>query len=82
MGAGEFGEVYSGVWSSSSHGTQEVAIKVLKKNATEEHKIKFLQEAVIMGQFRHPHIIRLLGAVTIREPVWEHLACTMNILYI
>ena len=68
VGAGEFGDVYYGVWRSS-YGMQEVAIKVLKKNATEEHKVKLLQEAAVMAQFRHPHIVRLLGAVTIREPV-------------
>ena len=75
MGAGEFGDVYSGTWKSS-YGEQEVAIKVLKKKATEEHKVKFLQEAVIMSQFRHPHIVRLLGAVTFKEPV-----CVQYMLY-
>ena len=68
VGSGEFGDVYSGVWRSS-RGTQEVAIKVMKKNATEDDKVKFLQEAVIMAQFRHPNILRLLGAVTTKEPV-------------
>ena len=50
-------------------GTQEVAIKSLKSGFSEEDKVKFLQEAAIMAQFRHPHIVRLLGAVTVDEPV-------------
>ena len=51
------------------YGPEEVAIKVLKTGTSEEDKVKFLQEAAIMAQFRHPHIVRLLGAVTVDEPV-------------
>ena len=50
-------------------GTQEVAIKSLTGEISKEDKVKFLQEAAIMAQFRHPHIVRLLGAVTVDEPV-------------
>ena len=37
--------------------------------ATEQDKVRFLQEAAIMGQFRHPNIVRLYGVVTVHEPV-------------
>ncbi len=49
----------------------EVAVKRLKPKATEKDKVKFLQEAAIMGQFLHPNVIKLQGVVTIGEPVSE-----------
>ena len=48
---------------------KEVAVKTLKTSAKEEEKLKFLQEAAIMSQFKHPHIVKLFGAVTMSEPV-------------
>ena len=47
----------------------EVAVKTLKEGAGEEDKVKFLQEAAIMGQFSHPNVVKLYGAVTEGEPV-------------
>lgn len=47
----------------------EVAIKTLKEGASQEDKVKFLQEAAIMGQFSHPNIVQLYGVVTEGEPV-------------
>ena len=47
----------------------EVAIKTLRPQSREEDKLKFLQEAAINGQFRHPNIVRLHGVVTVGEPV-------------
>ena len=46
-----------------------MAIKTLKAEASEEEKVKFLQEAAIMGQFHHPNIVKLHGVVTVGEPV-------------
>ena len=42
---------------------------MLKAGTTEEEKMKFLQEAAINGQFKHPNIVQLLGVVTVGEPV-------------
>ena len=39
----------------------QVAIKTLKHGSSSEDKIKFLQEAAIMAQFRHPNVITLHG---------------------
>ena len=69
IGKGAFGDVYKGVWESPTSFPQEVAIKMLKGNANKQDKVKFLQEAAIMGQFKHPHIVKLLGAITVGEPV-------------
>ena len=50
-------------------GTLDVAVKMLNSKATEKDVVRFLQEAAIMGQFRHPNIVRLHGVVTVGEPV-------------
>ena len=47
----------------------DVAFKKLKDDCCEEEAVRFLQEAAIMGQFRHPNIVQLLGVVTIVKPV-------------
>ena len=58
------------MWNSPS-GTVHVAIKTLKDSATEEEKVKFLQEAAINGQFHYRNVIKLYGVVTVGEPVSE-----------
>lgn len=50
-------------------GNIEVAVKVLKNSAGEGDRIKFLQEAAIMGQFNHTNVVKLHGMVTLDEPV-------------
>ena len=44
-------------------------MKTLKEGAGEGDKVKFLQEAAIMGQFSHPNVVKLYGVVTVGEPV-------------
>ena len=72
LGSGQFGTVNRGVWSpspSSSNPGVEVAVKSLEGESTEEERVKFLQEAAIMGQFKHPNIIRIAGVITTSDPV-------------
>ena len=45
-------------------GAMDVAVKQLQSKASEEEKVKFLQEAAINGQFRHPNVVKLMGVVT------------------
>ncbi len=47
-----------------------MAVKMLKAGSSEDDKVKFLQEAAINGQFRHINVVRLMGVVTLDEPVW------------
>ena len=63
LGSGQFGEVSKGVWQSPM-GAMDVAVKQLRSKASEEEKVKFLQEAAINGQFRHPNVVKLMGVVT------------------
>ena len=60
-----------GAWKSPN-GTIPVALKIVKQEAADEEKIKFLQEGAIMGQFHHPNIIRIHGVVTMDEPVSKY----------
>ena len=69
LGSGQFGMMYKGVWKSPSRGEVEVAVKILKKGSREEDRVKFLQEAAIMGQFKHPNVVALYGVVSNGEPV-------------
>ena len=48
-----------------------VAVKSLQESASERERVKFLQEAALMGQFSHPNIIGICGVVTITAPVSE-----------
>ena len=69
LGSGQFGVVSRGKWQTAVDGSVEVAIKTLRPSAKETDKVKFLQEAAINGQFRHPNIVQLHGVVTVGEPV-------------
>ena len=54
---------------------EEVAVKIMENNgSSEEDRVKFLQEAAIMGQFHHPNIIKILGVV-IEKPVSVRMNC-------
>lgn len=67
LGSGQFGDVFRGVWKSND-GDVEVAVKTLKEEAGDEDRIKFLQEATIMGQFKHPSVVTMHGVVAADEP--------------
>lgn len=47
----------------------DVAVKVLKSRCEAQDKVRFLQEAAIMGQFNHENIVKMHGVVTVGEPV-------------
>ena len=59
------------MWQSST-GDVPVAVKTLKEGSGEEDRVKFLQEAAIMGQFKHPNVVEMYGVVTDGEPVSFH----------
>ena len=44
-------------------------MKMLKEGSDQFDRVKFLQEAAIMGQFRHHNIVQLYGVITDEEPV-------------
>ena len=63
LGDGQFGTVRKGVWRSKA-GPLDVAVKTLKSGSEERDKVKFLQEAAIMAQFKHPNVVSLYGVVS------------------
>ena len=68
LGSGQFGSVKQGVWKRQGTRPVDVALKSLTKTS-EEDKVKFLQEAAIMAQFRHPNVILLYGVIAKEDPV-------------
>ncbi len=69
LGSGQFGSVEKGVWRIQNHQNIHVALKTLNQSSTTENRMKFLQEAAIMAQFRHPNVILLYGIISNDEPV-------------
>ena len=64
LGAGQFGEVWEGVWN----GTTQVAVKTLKPGTMSASE--FLQEASLMKKLRHPKLIQLYAVCTKEEPIY------------
>lgn len=60
LGQGQFGDVYGGHYSAGSESIP-VAVKTCKLEAVEGTAEKILEEALIMKQFDHQHIIKLIG---------------------
>ncbi|KAJ1357923.1 hypothetical protein KIN20_016195 [Parelaphostrongylus tenuis] len=63
LGTGSFGEVWEGVATQLPMRDKEtrVAIKTLHPGYEESEKIKFMKEAILMNNFDHPNIVKLLG---------------------
>ena len=72
LGSGQFGEVCKALWTVNDL-TLELAVKMLISGASEDDRVRFLQEAAIMGQFSHRNVIKLHGVVTVGEPVSVHV---------
>ena len=59
-------------WKHAGGGSKEVAIKIMKPSALEDAKVKFIQEAAILGQFFHSNVVKLYGLVTLSNPVSDN----------
>ncbi len=68
LGSGQFGDVFKGVWERR-HDSLDVAVKTLKEGSSEDDKVKFLQEAAIMAQFKHHNVVTMYGVIKDGEPV-------------
>ncbi|XP_061784123.1 tyrosine-protein kinase FRK [Nerophis lumbriciformis] len=64
LGAGQFGEVYEGLWND----TTSVAVKTLKPGTMDPQD--FLREAQIMKKLRHAKLIQLYAVCTLEEPIY------------
>ncbi|KAM9383743.1 focal adhesion kinase 1-like isoform 3-T5 [Pholidichthys leucotaenia] len=78
IGEGQFGDVHQGLYNSPDKGSLAVAIKTCKNCTSDSVREKFLQEALTMRQFDHPHIVKLIGVIT-ENPVWIIMElCTLG----
>ncbi|XP_044934112.1 focal adhesion kinase 1 isoform X9 [Mustela putorius furo] len=78
IGEGQFGDVHQGVYMSPENPALAVAIKTCKNSTSDSVREKFLQEALTMRQFDHPHIVKLIGVIT-ENPVWIIMElCTLG----
>ncbi|XP_050056431.1 proto-oncogene tyrosine-protein kinase ROS isoform X5 [Aphis gossypii] len=70
LGSGAFGEVYEGKIKNIIKGEGEirVAIKSLKEGATQCEVVEFLKEAKLMNNFKHKHILQLIGVCLDNDP--------------
>ncbi|PAA48672.1 hypothetical protein BOX15_Mlig025458g1 [Macrostomum lignano] len=72
IGQGAFGTVHSGQYTFSGTNIHNVAIKMLKRDYSEEEMIALVKEIEIMKMMRsnpHPNIIKLVGVCTKGGPV-------------
>ncbi|XP_015522074.1 focal adhesion kinase 1 isoform X7 [Neodiprion lecontei] len=69
IGEGQFGNVHKGSYRGRDGQLVAVAVKTCKVDADLATAEKFLEEAYIMQQFEHPHIIRLIGVCS-EAPIW------------
>uniref|UniRef100_A0AAY4BXE1 non-specific protein-tyrosine kinase n=1 Tax=Denticeps clupeoides TaxID=299321 RepID=A0AAY4BXE1_9TELE len=78
IGQGQFGDVHQGVYKIPGNPVFAVAVKTCKSSTADSVREKFLQEALTMRQFDHPHIVKLLGVIT-ENPVWIIMElCTLG----
>ncbi|EEB19123.1 protein tyrosine kinase 2 beta, putative [Pediculus humanus corporis] len=69
IGEGQFGDVFRGSYTEKEGSVIPVAVKTCKADSDVSTGEKFLEEAYVMQQFEHPHIIKLIGVCS-ESPIW------------
>lgn len=69
IGEGQFGDVYRGTYRTLDDSLLAVAVKTCKPESEKIMGESFLEEAYIMKQFDHKHIIQLIGICS-QSPYW------------
>ena len=87
LGSGAFGTVNRARWlhkeeDASQTTEEEVAVKSIEGGASDMDRIKFLQEAAIMGQFNHPNIVKILGIMLKADKVCMYACIQMAHMYV
>ena len=79
IGSGYFGNVYKAKMELGDKDDDdddnriEVAVKTLQKEAKQQEKIKFLQEAALMAQFHHTNVLKIIGVVAENNTVSKYI---------
>lgn len=58
-----FGKVHRALYTTREGSSLNVAVKVLKDVASPEAMADFEREVLIMANFSHPNILKLIGVV-------------------
>lgn len=71
MGQGAFGRVFQAQAPGLVSGEEftNVAVKVLKDEASDDLLIDFEREACLLAEFDHPNIVKLLGVCALGRPM-------------
>eukprot|EP00049_Salpingoeca_infusionum_P002811 m.60126 g.60126 ORF g.60126 m.60126 type:complete len:2354 (-) comp11801_c0_seq2:580-7641(-) len=81
LGRGAYGEVLKAILNESRLlGLPQylVAVKTLHENASAQEQNALLGEAVVLAQLDHPHIVNLIGVVTVGAPIFVLLQYCEN----
>ncbi|EGD73799.1 TK/RTKC protein kinase [Salpingoeca rosetta] len=71
LGKGAFGVVYKGLLKEHAHiPGYLVAVKSLHEKGTLADRQELLEEAAVMAQFVNPHVVELVGVITVGKPVY------------
>ncbi|EGD74404.1 TK/ABL protein kinase [Salpingoeca rosetta] len=65
LGAGQYGEVYEGVWTAHQ---RRIAVKTLKEGSMDVKD--FLKEANVMKKLKHENLVQLIGICTRETPLF------------
>lgn len=70
LGSGAFGEVFEGYLKDNVRvdDQRRIAIKSLKEGATQSEILEFIKEAKLMNNFKHKHILQLIGVCLNNDP--------------
>ena len=60
---GQFGVVHRAQYKTPQ-GNVKVAVKTLKDSTNQSVEMGFMREALILGQFHHPNVLKLIGVVS------------------
>ena len=86
LGSGHFAHVKTATWRKENGEAIDVAVKMMNSDA-EFEKIRFLQEAVMMGQFSHPNVLQIYGVIKdehvdnlVGKIAWPYIMCLCVVL--
>ncbi|XP_033114548.1 hepatocyte growth factor receptor-like isoform X3 [Anneissia japonica] len=69
IGKGHFGSVYQGSHKTKSGEVNEIAIKCLLPGSAQQDMVHFLQEGMMMKDFKHENVLALIGVCINKEGV-------------
>ena len=68
LGSGNFADIHKAVWIQVGQEEMYVATKTLVSKSKKD-RLRFLQEAHMMAQFKHVNIVKIHGVLAEKEPV-------------